>query len=158
MSDRWIRKLGAGLLLAGLSLTSSHAVTLNPDVTPQTIHRTICVKGYTETVRPSTSYTNGIKFRLMREAGIPEAEVSMWALDHKVALVLGGHPRALDNLQLLTARENRRKARVEVKLQCLVCSGQVSLGEAQGVMEGGWKEAYREYARRKCDRSQRSSS
>lgn len=138
-------------MLATVCLTT-YAVPLNPDVTPQTIHRTICVKGYTDTVRPSTHYTNGIKFRLMRQAGILETEASDWALDHKVPLVLGGHPRALDNLQLLTAKENGRKARVEVKLQCLVCSGQVSLAEAQAAMEGGWREAYRTYAMQKCRR------
>lgn len=44
---------------------------LNPDVTQATILQTICVAGYTASVRPSTSFTNGVKQKLLRELGLP---------------------------------------------------------------------------------------
>src|SRR5205807_8666163 len=37
----------------------------NPSVTQATIRRTICVRGWTRTVRPPTSYTNGLKLKQM---------------------------------------------------------------------------------------------
>jgi hypothetical protein len=49
-------------------------MALNPDVHPDTIDQTICVVGYTKSVRPSTSYTNGVKFSLLRETGLDEAQ------------------------------------------------------------------------------------
>jgi hypothetical protein len=112
------------------------------------------VPGYTATVRPSTTYTNGIKFRLMREAGIDESLKGDYALDHIIALAIGGHPRSLDNLQLLTAKDNSRKSRIEVKLQCMVCTGQVALEIAQQEMYADWVGTYWKYAAIKCDRRQ----
>lgn len=135
-----------------LSLALAASVALNPDVSQSTIQQTICVKGYSSTVRPSTSYTNPIKFRLMRQDGIPQSDKSEWALDHRIPISLGGHPRALSNLQLLTAKENSRKSRIEAKLLCYVCVGQMPLAQAQQEIAGGWREAYRKYAREKCER------
>lgn len=128
------------------------APALNPDVTPETIQQTICRKGYTKTIRPSSTYTNGIKFRLMRGAEIDESLANKYALDHIIALAIGGSPGSLENLQLMTAKENSRKARIEVKLQCLVCTGQVPLDVAQEKMYTNWEATYWEYASVKCIR------
>ena len=68
-------------------------------------------------------------------------------------LALGGNPHALDNLQLQPWPEARRKDRIEVKLQCLVCSGQVSLKEARTAIATDWQAAYRRYASVPCHRS-----
>lgn len=46
--------------------------------------------------------------------------------------------------------EARRKDRVEVKLHCLVCSGQVALADAQHQIVDDWQAAYHRYARVKC--------
>jgi len=72
-----------------------------------------------------------------------------------VPLALGGHPRALDNLQLQPWPEARRKDRIEVKLQCLVCPGEVSLGEAQTAIATNWEAAYHRYASVPCHRKKR---
>lgn len=88
----------------------------------------------------------------MRQVGIPESDKSEWALDHRIPISLGGHPRKLENLQLLTAKENSRKSRIEVKLLCYVCVGQMPLSQAQQEVAGGWQAAYRKYAREKCGR------
>lgn len=133
-----------------LSLALAASLALNPDVSQETIQQTICVKGYSATVRQSTTYTNPIKYRLMRQDGIPESESSGWALDHRIPISLGGHPRSLGNLQLLTAKENSRKSRIEVKLLCYVCVGQMPLSHAQQEIAGGWQAAYRKHAMEKC--------
>jgi hypothetical protein len=31
---------------------------INPEITQQNIQQTVCVKGYTKTIRPPTNYTN----------------------------------------------------------------------------------------------------
>ncbi len=136
-------------------------MALNPDVSQNTIAETICVPGYTKTVRPSTGYTNGVKHKLMREAGIDESLISDYELDHLIPLALGGHPRKLDNFQLqLWEGENgaKRKDRLEVKLQCMVCAGQVTLAEAQGKIYNDWSAAYHEYSKVKCRRNKARKS
>ena len=130
---------------------------LNPDVIPATVSQTICTSGYTKSVRPSTSFTNGIKKRFFRDQGMDfEAEKGGYELDHIIPLALGGHPRNIHNL-MLQAWEGpdgaKRKDRLEVKLQCLVCSGDVALKEAQDAIWTNWKEAYAVYGRMVCHRS-----
>ena len=123
---------------------------LNPDVHQNTIAQTICVPGYTASVRPSTSYTNGVKLKLMREAGIPSTEATTFELDHRVALAVGGHPRALLNLRLQKWEGEdgaKRKDQLERRLQVLVCSGQVTLNEAQRAMFWDWQSAFRRYGK-----------
>lgn len=128
---------------------------LNPDVTQETIDQTICVPGYTKTVRPSTRFTNGVKQMLLKRAGRDPAEASEYELDHVIPLALGGHPRKLENLALQPWEgENgaKRKDRIEVKLQCLVCYRQVTLANAQHEIASDWQAAYHRYARVKCHR------
>jgi hypothetical protein len=117
------------LCLASACAQAVPSALLNPDVTPATLTQTVCRAGYTKTVRPSTGFTNGIKKRLMREQAMDfEADKGSYELDHIVPLALGGHPRNLHNLTLQPcegADSAKRKDRLEVKLQCLVCSGDV---------------------------------
>lgn len=63
----------AALLLICVVSFTAQAVpsnVLNPDVTAATLSQTICASGYTRTVRPSTTFTNAIKWRFMREKGL----------------------------------------------------------------------------------------
>jgi len=128
------------------------APSLNHDVTPETIASTICTSGYTALVRPATVYTNGVKLKLLQAVGQEPASASAYELDHIVPLALGGQPRSLDNLQLQPWPEAKRKDRLEVKLQCLVCSGQVPLIEAQNSIATDWEAAYHRYASVPCHR------
>jgi hypothetical protein len=145
-----------------LSLASACAqavpnAVLNPDVTPATLTQTVCRPGYTKTVRPATSFTNGIKKRLLREQGLDfEADKGSFELDHIIPLALGGHPRNLHNLTLQPWEgpdSAKRKDRLEVKLQCLVCGGDVALDAAQDAIWSDWKAAYAAYGRMVCHRS-----
>jgi hypothetical protein len=120
------------------------AEALNPDVRQDTIQQTICVPGYTASVRPSTSYTNGIKLKLLRERGLPATEASAMELDHRVPLALGGHPRNLLNLRLQRWEGDdgaKKKDALERKLQREVCAGRVKLEAAQRQMYFDWRSA-----------------
>jgi hypothetical protein len=159
MSLMWKAVLtGASILASGLAQANG---AINTDVTQTNIQQTICVPGYTKTIRPSTMYTNGVKQRLLREAGINQSRISDYELDHIIPLAIGGHPRKLANLQLqLWEGEDgaKRKDRIEVKLQCLVCTEQISLGDAQHEISDSWQNAYHQYALVKCKRPSRPGS
>ena len=71
---------------------------------------------------------------------------------HIIPLALGGHPRKLDNLELQPWDEAKRKDRIEGKLQCLVCSGQIALADARREIVEDWQATYHRYARVKCRR------
>jgi hypothetical protein len=121
---------------------------LNPDVRPDTVQSTICVPGYTSSVRPSTSFTNGVKRKLLREAGLAPDAVTAYELDHRIPLALGGHPRALANLQLQRwdgPDSAKSKDRLEKRLQNLVCAGSVPLDDARAAIYWDWPAAYRRY-------------
>ena len=124
------------------------AGSVNADVTQANIDRTICMPGWTATVRPSTGYTNGVKAKLLREQGLPASEAARYELDHVIPLALGGHPRKLDNLMLQSwdgAWSARTKDRLEVKLKALVCRGQLSLERARHAIATDWIAAYKTY-------------
>jgi hypothetical protein len=161
-----LRRLLSALLLACLAACSSlptpappvaeksatallvPAEALNADVTQGTIQETICVPGYTASVRPSTSFTNGVKTRLLREQGLPASAAPEYELDHRVPLALGGHPRSLKNLVLQRwAGEDgaKKKDRLERKLQQLVYAYAVQLEVARRAIFFDWQTAYRTY-------------
>ena len=132
------------IMYFGLSISVlADALPINPDVTQETINQTICVRGWTKTVRPVVDYTNSIKRELMQKRGIPPEAESSIRLDHKIPLALGGSPAALPNLQLEEADESRQKDRVEVCLSRSVCKGKVSLSEAQLAIWNNWRSAAR---------------
>ena len=124
------------------------AEVLNADVTQDTIQKTICVPGYTATVRPSTSFTKGIKVKLLREQGLPATAATDYELDHHVPLALGGHPRSLKNLMLQRWDGEdgaKKKDRLERRLQQLVCAYAVRLEDARRAIFVDWQAAYRAY-------------
>ena len=150
-----------GITLFSLTTLAWAGMALNLDVTQRSIGQTICVSGYTRTVRPSTSYTIGVKLKLLREAGLDENQRSKFELDHIIPLALGGHPRNLNNLMLQRwegPTGAKKKDRLEVKLQCLVCTGQVELSEAQQSIYTDWTKAYHDFALVKCHRKARRPS
>ena len=132
------------LFLAGAA-TYDDRGALNPDVTQATIAQTICVPGYTKSVHPAASYTNDVKRMLMERERIGPAVASNFELDHIIPLDKGGAPYD-------RANGTKRKDRIEVKLQCLVCSGQLTLAEAQHQIATDWHAAYHRYALVKCRR------
>jgi hypothetical protein len=125
--------------------TSHSCVPLNPDVTDATVRKTICVLGWTKTVRPPYSYTNEVKAKLVREAGLDESLKFAYELDHTVPLALGGHPLALANLTLQPWAEANRKDLLERRLQILVCRGELKLSSAQACIAENWERCATEH-------------
>ena len=67
---------------------------LNPAVTQATIASTICRHGWTRTIRPPVSYTNGLKAKGLRQYRL-RGPPSAFQDDHLISLELGcsgGHP------------------------------------------------------------------
>jgi hypothetical protein len=121
--------------------------SLNKDVTPATIMSTICVKGWTATVRPPVSYTEPLKKKLMRSYGV-KSRLSTVELDHLIPLALGGNPRDKTNLwpeMWNGATGAHTKDKLEVKLQHLVCSGSLPLDVAQEAIATNWQAAAKTY-------------
>ena len=103
---------------------------LNPDVTQATIGGTICVQGWTRTVRPPVEYTNALKLRQMRDYGEP-ALPSAYQEDHLISLELGGAPRDPRNLWPEPYPRAAAVDRIENELNAKVCSRRMSLADAQ---------------------------
>ena len=131
--------------------TTHGCIALNPDVIQETVDQTICVSSYTKSVRPSSSYTREVKAKFLRKEGIEASKMSDYELDHIVPLALGGHPRKLSNLELqLWEGEHgaKRKDALEVRMQILVCRGQVLLTEAQACIAEDWEACAARYTGR----------
>src|SRR3954447_23703403 len=103
---------------------------VNPDVTQATIGSTICVHGWTRTVRPSSGYTGELKLRQMAEYGVAGSSRE-YQEDHLISLELGGHPTDPRNLWPQPRPWADRVDRTENELNAEVCSGRLTLGEAQ---------------------------
>jgi hypothetical protein len=173
ISRRWIALLAAaamlalGLLAAGAATASraeaattcSRAYLPLPDrscqpgatysaVTQGTIGSTICVSGWTATVRPPTSYTNALKVTQIAQYGYSDTSTADYEEDHLIPLELGGNPTSAQNLWPeprygtggtgLTAYS---KDSVETKLKKAVCAGTVTLAAARSAIATNWTTA-----------------
>lgn len=113
---------------------------LNSSVTQSNFQRTICVSGYTSTIRPPVSYTDPLKAELMRSYGLT-GPASAYELDHFISLELGGNPTSPANLwpeAYLPAPGAHEKDKVENYLRGQVCAGQMMLADAQRQITGDW--------------------
>ena len=115
------------LVRASATLTPG---ALNPDVTEETIRSTICVRGWTRTVRPPVEYTNDLKVKQMRDYG-ETGPPSQYQEDHLISLELGGNPVDPRNLWPEPYPRAAAVDQVENDLNRRVCSGSLSLAEAQ---------------------------
>ena len=70
----------------------------NPQVTQANIQQTICVRGWTRTIRPSRSYTDTLKTRQLQGTRFTDKNSAHYEEDHFISLELGGHPRDAKNL------------------------------------------------------------
>lgn len=103
---------------------------LNPDVTQATIRSTICVSGWTKTVRPPVEYTNALKVRQMRAYG-ETGSLSDYQEDHLISLELGGNPTDPRNLWPEPYPRASAVDQIENELNAQVCGGTLSLHDAQ---------------------------
>ncbi|MBO0767869.1 MAG: hypothetical protein J2O48_04205 [Solirubrobacterales bacterium] len=126
---------------------------LNPAVTQATIHRTICVSGWTSTVRPPESVTEQEKRKAIRAYGnYRGSRLTPYELDHQIPLELGG---ATNDARNLWPEPNysgaghgyylNPKDHVEDRLKTLVCDGKLRLATAQRLIADNWVAAYPKY-------------
>ena len=116
----------------------------NPDVTQSTIHSTICVSGWTTTIRPPTSYTNALKVQGIADYGYADTSLSDYEEDHFLPLELGGAPRDPKNLwpePHAGSKNSFSKDSVENAVKKAVCAGTVTLSRAQSAMLSNWTTA-----------------
>jgi hypothetical protein len=122
----------------------------NPTVTQATIGRTICVTGWTSTVRPSSSVTTSLKVAQLASGYTYKGDTATadYEEDHLISLELGG---ALDSEANLwpepygSPEGARVKDQVENKLHALVCGGTITLATAQRAIATNWWIAYQTY-------------
>jgi len=127
----------------------SHHLTpgmFNPAVTQATIHKTICVSGWTATVRPPASYTTALKIRQLATYGFGDRRLADYEEDHLVSLELGGSPTSAKNLWPephhiriggLDLGSSAKDA-FENHLRSLVCAGRLTLARARTEIAWNW--------------------
>jgi hypothetical protein len=127
----------------------SHLLTpgmFNPAVTQATIRSTICVVGWTTTVRPPTSYTNALKVTQLTTYGFKDRALADYEEDHLISLELGGAPRAAKNLWPEPHHiriggldlGSYTKDGFETHLKSLVCAGKLTLAKARAEIATNW--------------------
>ena len=132
---------------------------INTQVNQRNIETTVCLKGWTKTMRPPASFTNGIKHIKFRQYGIAESELDNFELDHLVPLSIGGATEDPRNLWPQPRFGNwtaADKDTLEKSLHRQVCDGKIPLVEAQRAVMTDWIAAYKTYmserAKRKRER------
>ena len=121
---------------------------INSNITQENIQQTVCVKGYTKTIRPPAHFTNKLKKRQMREYGYADRNPKHYEEDHLIALSIGG--ASDDSRNLWPEPRNsewnaKKKDRLEFVLYKMVCNQEISLAEAQHEMATNWIEAWKRY-------------
>jgi hypothetical protein len=123
---------------------------VNPSVSQANIGRTICVSGYTATIRPDSSYTTELKKEQLASGYAYKGDTAAGAYeeDHLISLEIGGAPSAEANLwpEPYNVPEGARvKDVVENKLHTLVCDHAITLATAQRAIATNWWVAYQTY-------------
>lgn len=122
---------------------------ISPAVTQANLSSTICRKGgYTSGVRPS-AYVTGQEKKLNAASYGYTGSLADAEYDHLISLQLGGDPNDPRNLWVeppdpghkAGAGVNNLKDPVETKLHTAVCSGKVTLADAQRAIATDWTTA-----------------
>ncbi|MGQ4362220.1 hypothetical protein [Streptomyces sp. SAS_272] len=122
---------------------------ISPAVTQANLKSTICRKGgYTSGVRPS-AYITGKEKRLNSASYGYTGRMGDAEYDHLISLQLGGDPNDYRNLWVEPADPGHRagsgvnnlKDPVETKLHTAVCSGKITLAQAQQAIVTDWTTA-----------------
>ena len=92
----------------------------NPAVTKATTGMTICVKNWTKTVRPPTSYTNALKAKQMLQYN-ESGPATDYEEDHLIPLELGGAPKDPHNLWPEPHTQSKITDPLETKLNRKIC-------------------------------------
>lgn len=120
---------------------------LNPDITQENITQNICAPSgtwSTKSIRPSVSYTNKLKAQQIKDYGYADTNMASYEEDHIISLELGGNPTDPKNLYpepyiaSIADGGAKKKDTVENFLHRQVCSGAITLQEAQHEISTDW--------------------
>ena len=111
---------------------------LNPAVTQATISKTICLAGWTDTVRPPESVTEQEKAASIAAYG-DTGSLGDYEEDHFVPLELGGATNDPRDLWPEPGASPNPKDAVEDTLREKVCAGQLSLAHSQREIVSNWR-------------------
>ena len=139
--------LPTGAVLPNLSRTPG---ATNTSVTQANIGQTICISGWTSTIRPPSHVTTALKIRQLASGYAYQTDTltADYEEDHLISLELGGSPTSEANLwpePYGTVEGARVKDQLENKLHSLVCSGTLTLITAQNAIASNWWAAYETY-------------
>jgi len=149
----------AALVLTGFATTAFvHPEQPNPKLTPgasdpkvtqTTINQTVCLDGYTKTVR---DVTEAEKKQVMARYGLPLTELHNVEIDHLISLENGGSNDLLNLWPQYYATAAQVKSRayygarekdvVETSLHRSLCKGTITLREDQDMLRD-WINAYK---------------
>jgi hypothetical protein len=125
--------------------------SVNPNVTEENLDSTVCLRGWTATVRPPSAYTSALKLAQILEYGYADRSPSHYQEDHLVALEIGGAARDPRNLWPEpndvrlpdgTSVGSSEKDGLEDYLHAAVCARAIPLAEAQRAMASDWIAAW----------------
>ena len=130
-----------------------HSVTpgaIDPRVTQSNISSTICVHGYTKTVRPPVTYTTPLKRSQLLSGYNLSGDVNLrdYEEDHLIPLEVGGSPASIKNLfpePLFGPYGARAKDKMENIIHALVCSHKITLKQGQAAFTPDWVKGYLKY-------------
>lgn len=121
----------------------------NPEITQNNIRENICNPRWsTKSIRPPAGYTNRLKFEQIREYGYADSTRKDYEEDHFIPLELGGSPTDPKNLwpepfeTSIPDGGARYKDKVENYLHIEVCSGSLTLEQAQKEITEDWYRVY----------------
>lgn len=117
---------------------------LNDAVTQANMNQTICVPGYTKTIRPPASYTSKLKREQIVEYGYTDTSSRDYEEDHFISLELGGNPTDPKNLWPEPHASTNEKDTVEDYLHKQVCAGAITLAQAQKEITTNWYTVYQQ--------------
>ena len=122
---------------------------INPDIAQENIRETICNPRWsTKSIRPEARYTNRLKMEQIGQYGYSDSRLRDYEEDHFIPLELGGNPTDPKNLwpepfeTSLPDGGAHAKDKVENYLHAEVCSGSLTLDQAQREISVDWYRVY----------------
>lgn len=112
----------------------------NAAVTQDNLASTVCVSGWTKTIRPPASYTDKLKREQMTALGLPGTPGD-YEEDHFISLEIGGNPIDPRNLwpePYAGPYGARVKDQVEDAMHRELCAGRMSLDDVQSCITSDW--------------------
>ena len=147
------------LLLASLALAFSFPAwasdlpdpvltpgAINHNVTQESIQQTVCVKGYTKTIRPPAHFTNKVKKRQLCEYGYTDTNPKYYEEVHLTPPSIGGNPSDPRNLwpkPQISAWDAGKKDQPKFVTYRMVCAQEISFAEVQQAMAINLIEAWK---------------